>query len=125
VIGYCERLRQEDVAANRAMGQVGRDAVLAATEALRAGRKLRILTHCNTGSLATANYGTALGVVRALHEVSGAAAPGRPAPARGPTAGAPPPPAEPSPPRRPPARRPGGWSGCTAPRRGRTTRAPA
>ena len=26
-----------------------------------------ILTHCNTGSLATAGYGTALGVVRALH----------------------------------------------------------
>jgi methylthioribose-1-phosphate isomerase len=25
-------------------------------------------THCNTGSLATAGYGTALGVIRALHE---------------------------------------------------------
>lgn len=29
--------------------------------------KLNILTHCNTGSLATVGYGTALGVVRALH----------------------------------------------------------
>lgn len=28
--------------------------------------KLRVLTHCNTGSLATAGYGTALGVIRAL-----------------------------------------------------------
>jgi len=27
---------------------------------------VRVLTHCNTGSLATAGYGTALGVVRAL-----------------------------------------------------------
>jgi Initiation factor 2 subunit family len=30
-------------------------------------RPLRVLTHCNTGSLATAAYGTALGVVRELH----------------------------------------------------------
>jgi len=30
--------------------------------------KSNILTHCNTGSLATSGYGTALGVVRALHE---------------------------------------------------------
>ncbi len=29
--------------------------------------KLRIMTHCNTGSLATAGYGTALGVVRSAH----------------------------------------------------------
>ncbi|GFP79460.1 methylthioribose-1-phosphate isomerase [Phtheirospermum japonicum] len=29
---------------------------------------ISILTHCNTGSLATAGYGTALGVIRALHE---------------------------------------------------------
>ena len=32
------------------------------------GSKVRVLTHCNTGSLATAAYGTALGVVRSLHE---------------------------------------------------------
>lgn len=31
------------------------------------GRRLRLLTHCNTGALATCGYGTALGVVRALH----------------------------------------------------------
>lgn len=28
---------------------------------------VRILTHCNTGSLATAGFGTALGVIRSLH----------------------------------------------------------
>src|SRR5262249_60528125 len=28
----------------------------------------RVLTHCNAGALATAGYGTALGVVRAAHE---------------------------------------------------------
>lgn len=30
---------------------------------------MTVLTHCNTGSLATAGYGTALGVVRALHDM--------------------------------------------------------
>ena len=34
-----------------------------------AKRKVSILTHCNTGSLATAGYGTALGVIRRLHEL--------------------------------------------------------
>ncbi len=29
--------------------------------------KVSVLTHCNTGSLATGGFGTALGVVRALH----------------------------------------------------------
>jgi methylthioribose-1-phosphate isomerase len=48
----------EDLAANRAMGQHGAALVPAAA---------RILTHCNAGALATAGYGTALGVVRAAH----------------------------------------------------------
>lgn len=30
--------------------------------------KLRIMTHCNAGALATGGYGTALGVIRKLHE---------------------------------------------------------
>ena len=30
-------------------------------------RPINILTHCNTGSLATAGYGTALGIIRSLH----------------------------------------------------------
>lgn len=34
----------------------------------KAKDKLQILTHCNTGSLATAEYGTALGVIRATAE---------------------------------------------------------
>jgi len=32
------------------------------------GKKLRILTHCNTGALATGGIGTALGVIRILHQ---------------------------------------------------------
>jgi len=49
-------IEAEDLAANRAMGQAG-----AALIASGSG----VLTHCNTGSLATAGFGTALGVIRA------------------------------------------------------------
>lgn len=51
-----QTIQDEDLAANRAMGAMG-----AALIAPGSG----VLTHCNTGSLATAGYGTALGVIRA------------------------------------------------------------
>ncbi len=57
-------VQREDVEANRAMGAHGADWLL---ERLGADRPLRILTHCNTGALATAGWGTALGVIRELH----------------------------------------------------------
>lgn len=54
--------------AEQAIGQHGAAALLAAVSSADSGsRQLRVLTHCNTGSLATASYGTALGVVRSLH----------------------------------------------------------
>jgi len=49
-------IEAEDLAANRAMGRLGAELI-----APGAG----VLTHCNTGSLATAGFGTALGVIRA------------------------------------------------------------
>jgi methylthioribose-1-phosphate isomerase len=49
---------------NRAMGRRGADWLSARLGA----RPLRILTHCNTGALATTGWGTALGVVRELAE---------------------------------------------------------
>lgn len=49
----------EDVAGNRRMGQYGQELIPAGA---------RVLTHCNAGALATAGYGTALGVIRAAHE---------------------------------------------------------
>ncbi|WP_147652368.1 S-methyl-5-thioribose-1-phosphate isomerase [Vulcaniibacterium gelatinicum] len=49
-------IEAEDLAANRRMGALG-----AALIAPGSG----VLTHCNTGSLATAGFGTALGVIRA------------------------------------------------------------
>ncbi len=52
-------LFDEDVAVCRAIGRHGLEVV---------PQDAGILTHCNTGSLATAGYGTALGVVRAARE---------------------------------------------------------
>jgi len=59
----------EDVAANRSIGERGADLLdelLAGTAA--ATQAIRVHTHCNTGSLATVESGTALGVVRVLHQ---------------------------------------------------------
>lgn len=55
------QLYDDDLATCKAIGHHG-------SALFPAGKPLRVLTHCNTGSLATAGYGTALGVVRALHE---------------------------------------------------------
>ena len=49
-------IETEDLAANRDMGVLGASLIEAGSG---------VLTHCNTGSLATAGFGTALGVIRA------------------------------------------------------------
>ena len=60
---------RDDVAACRRIGRFGADLIDAgATGTGGAPRAPVILTHCNAGALATAGYGTALGVVRALFE---------------------------------------------------------
>ena len=46
---------EEDLAANRELGRLG---------AALIPERARVMTHCNTGALATAGYGTALGVIR-------------------------------------------------------------
>lgn len=53
------QMAEEDVAINQSIGRHGQAVIPAG-----AG----VLTHCNTGSLATVDYGTAFGVVRAAHE---------------------------------------------------------
>ncbi len=55
-----EAIRQEDIESCHAMGRLG-----AAILPMTAQRTIALLTHCNAGALATAGYGTALGVVRA------------------------------------------------------------
>ena len=54
-----EAIHDEDVASCRAMGAFGAEVVPS---------DARILTHCNAGALATAGYGTALGVIRGAVE---------------------------------------------------------
>jgi methylthioribose-1-phosphate isomerase len=58
----------KDIQDNKNIGKFGADAVLASLPTETGS--VKVLTHCNTGSLATAGYGTALGVVRRLHEIN-------------------------------------------------------
>jgi methylthioribose-1-phosphate isomerase len=52
------RIWQEEEEANRHLARLGADLVPPGA---------RVLTHCNAGALATAGYGTALGIIRAAH----------------------------------------------------------
>jgi len=54
-----DSIAEQDILSNRRMGANGEPLF---------GEGVKVLTHCNTGSLATVEYGTALGVIRALHE---------------------------------------------------------
>ncbi len=56
--GEAQAILDEDLAANHAMGDHGARLV---------PPRARVLTHCNAGALATAGFGTALGVIRAAH----------------------------------------------------------
>jgi len=59
LVSEAQRMLVEDIATNEAMGKHG--AVLMPSSG-------GVLTHCNAGALATAGYGTALGVIRAAVE---------------------------------------------------------
>ena len=50
-----EAIYAEDIAANREIGRLGAELI---------HERARVMTHCNAGALATAGYGTALGVIR-------------------------------------------------------------
>ncbi len=63
VLRSARDLVAEDTAANHALSSHGADWLLARIDRPR----LRVLTHCNAGSLATSGWGTALGVIRELH----------------------------------------------------------
>jgi methylthioribose-1-phosphate isomerase len=59
LIAEAIRIGEEDIAINRRLGVNGRDLIPDGA---------RILTHCNAGALATAGYGTAVGVICAARE---------------------------------------------------------
>jgi methylthioribose-1-phosphate isomerase len=58
VLAEARRIHEEDLTQNRRMAQFG---------AALLPRGARVLTHCNTGALATGGHGTALGVIRTAH----------------------------------------------------------
>lgn len=59
MLAEAHAIHDEDIAANRYMGELG--------AALIEEQGCGVLTHCNTGSLATGGFGTALGVIRAAY----------------------------------------------------------
>jgi methylthioribose-1-phosphate isomerase len=63
VLEQAHAVLNEDLTANRTLSTLGADWLLTRLDR----RPLRLLTHCNAGALATAGWGTALGVVRELH----------------------------------------------------------
>ncbi|XP_008709946.1 methylthioribose-1-phosphate isomerase [Ursus maritimus] len=65
VIRCAEDMLEKDLKDNRSIGDLGARHLL--ERAAPGGGKVTVLTHCNTGALATAGYGTALGVIRSLH----------------------------------------------------------
>ncbi|KAF2266376.1 Methylthioribose-1-phosphate isomerase [Lojkania enalia] len=65
-VNAAEKMLVDDVSDNENIGKHGAEWIVKNTEAGRKGQ-VSMLTHCNTGSLATAGYGTALGVIRSLH----------------------------------------------------------
>ena len=54
-----QKIYREDIAANKEIGKFGAELLTDAKH---------VMTHCNAGALATAGYGTALGVIRALKD---------------------------------------------------------
>ena len=54
-----QKIHEEDLAMNKKIGELGQELI---------PHDAGILTHCNAGALATAGFGTALGVIRAAYQ---------------------------------------------------------
>ena len=59
LLSEADKILAEDVSINQRIGDIG---------ALLFKEKVRIMTICNAGALATGGYGTALGVIRSVHQ---------------------------------------------------------
>jgi len=59
LLALARQIHAEDIAANQHMGALGAELI---------EKSSGVLTHCNTGSLATGGYGTALGVIRSAYK---------------------------------------------------------
>ncbi|UZE94913.1 S-methyl-5-thioribose-1-phosphate isomerase [Alkalimarinus alittae] len=59
LLDEAKNIHSEDIAANKQMGKLGAELMAASSDT-----PFSVITHCNTGSLATGGFGTALGVIR-------------------------------------------------------------
>jgi methylthioribose-1-phosphate isomerase len=59
LVARAQSIHSDDIAANLKMGELGADIIVGAKG---------VLTHCNTGALATGGHGTALGVIRSAYK---------------------------------------------------------
>jgi len=66
VMTYAEFMLERDAQDCKNIGKYGADQILKGSN--DSNKKVTVMTICNTGSLATSTFGTALGVVRAIHE---------------------------------------------------------
>ncbi|KAL9037032.1 MAG: hypothetical protein Q9214_005874 [Letrouitia sp. 1 TL-2023] len=66
-IAAAEQMLEDDVQDNKSIGKYGAEWIIRRSGTESPREKISVITHCNTGSLATAGYGTALGVIRTLH----------------------------------------------------------
>lgn len=64
VLRLALQLVEDDEAANRQLSRHGADWILART----GKERVRVVTHCNTGALATTAWGTAYGIIHELHD---------------------------------------------------------
>ncbi len=64
VLKLAKTVVEEDEAANRRLSRLGADWILERT----GKEQVRIITHCNTGALATSAWGTAYGIIHELHD---------------------------------------------------------
>ena len=68
VLARALEIADADAKANREMGIKGGDFLSKLLSHKSKSNQMRLLTHCNTGALATTEWGTALGVIRDLYE---------------------------------------------------------
>lgn len=66
-IDAAEEIFRKDTETNLSIGEHGAKWLLANAPVHSDAGKVAVLTHCNTGSLATSGHGTALGIIRSLH----------------------------------------------------------
>ncbi|CAK7199370.1 S-methyl-5-thioribose-1-phosphate isomerase [Sporothrix eucalyptigena] len=66
-VAEAEAILERDLKSNLAIGGHGADWLVGAASSTAPASPISVLTHCNTGSLATSGHGTALGIIRSLH----------------------------------------------------------